>query len=310
MGRRYGQRTRDPDHGSNKAAISFARLVSAQLRDSSLKTTFLPKLEVEKGHWPKELQDLLEKELSGLDLPCTSSAVAVPAQDAPSVQQTTSKPQEQPIANKPLIQTAQGSGTELPECLLLFRKRIDQTKQDLLIFNALDSLIVNLIAERQSGVRELAAAEQGRQELEAKLQSIRSGYEHEQELANAEVSRLRSEVAKADADIRAAAARHEDERRETTSESDRLRSEIERARLRFAEDKRLLAQQISVNASGRVDEFRKRIGGALSRLAVDLPNKDVEMSSDLGRAVLLLFHQFVDALQEQGIPVTTRNNVQ
>jgi hypothetical protein len=68
-------------------------------------------------------------------------------------------------------------------------------------------------------------------------------------------------------------------------------------------ERRKLSQQIAANASGRIDEYKNRLALALSRLVVDLPNKQDTVTEALGRVVLLQFHQFLDALRQEGIDV-------
>jgi hypothetical protein len=68
-------------------------------------------------------------------------------------------------------------------------------------------------------------------------------------------------------------------------------------------ERRRLAQQISANASGRLEEYKNRLGYSLSRLVKDLPSKHAEVSHELGQILLLQFHQFLDALRQDGIAV-------
>lgn len=64
-----------------------------------------------------------------------------------------------------------------------------------------------------------------------------------------------------------------------------------------------LSQQISANANGRIDEFKNQLALTLSQQMIDLPDRDVEMSAELGRVLLLQFHQLIHLLEDLGINV-------
>jgi FtsZ-binding cell division protein ZapB len=134
----------------------------------------------------------------------------------------------------------------------------------------------------------------------------------EQQLADsvATVAGLKSEVERTRERERSVTTQLANERDNATSEALRVKSEIVQMSSAWDTERGLLAKQIAANAAGRVDEFRKRLGSRLSRIAHDLPQKDTVMSLELGSAILLLFHQFVEALQEQDVPLTTGKNIQ
>ena len=64
-----------------------------------------------------------------------------------------------------------------------------------------------------------------------------------------------------------------------------------------------LTQQITANASGRVEEFKNNLALVLSRLIRDLPARDAHLTADVGNIVFLQFHQFLDALDGQGVKI-------
>lgn len=82
--------------------------------------------------------------------------------------------------------------------------------------------------------------------------------------------------------------------RELTAALETLRTDTDTERKR-------LGQQIAANATGRIEEFKNRLGLNLSRLVVDLPDAGMPVSSELGKVLLLQFHQFLDALGQEGI---------
>lgn len=71
-------------------------------------------------------------------------------------------------------------------------------------------------------------------------------------------------------------------------------------------ERKHLGQQISANASGRITEFKNKLGLSLSRLVVDLPSKETQVSVELGKVLLLQFHQFLDALRQEGIETLSK----
>ncbi len=71
-------------------------------------------------------------------------------------------------------------------------------------------------------------------------------------------------------------------------------------------ERKRLGQQISANASGRITEFKNRLGLSLSRLVVDLPSKEAQVNVELGKVLLLQFHQFLDALRQEGIETLSK----
>jgi len=100
----------------------------------------------------------------------------------------------------------------------------------------------------------------------------------------------------------------EDERDRAKEESTRAiqrASELATALVQMKADSesecKRLAQQISANATGRIEEFKKKLGLTLSRLVVDLPGRGIPVTAELGKVLLLQFHQFLDALRQEGI---------
>jgi hypothetical protein len=80
-----------------------------------------------------------------------------------------------------------------------------------------------------------------------------------------------------------------------------LAAALEQLKVDAETERKRLGQQISANASGRIVEFKNRLGLNLSRLVVDLPSKEAQVSAELGKVLLLQFHQFLDALRQDGI---------
>ena len=111
-------------------------------------------------------------------------------------------------------------------------------------------------------------------------------------------------------DIRSAldAANRERDLSREEARREKARAEGLEAKLtQFAQDtedeRRRLGQQISANASGRIEEFKNRLGSSLSRLVKDLPAARTDVSPELGKVLLLQFHQFLEALRQEGVSV-------
>lgn len=66
-------------------------------------------------------------------------------------------------------------------------------------------------------------------------------------------------------------------------------------------ERQRLTQQITANASGRVEEFKNNLALVLSRLIRDLPARDTQLTADVGNIVFLQFHQFLDVMDGQGV---------
>jgi hypothetical protein len=109
--------------------------------------------------------------------------------------------------------------------------------------------------------------------------------------------------------------------RETTEANRRLENQLKEQAFKTSEmakaldeskaegeaERKRLSQQISANATGRIDEFKTRLGIVLARLVVDLPQRDVVVSAELGKVLLLQFHQFLEALRSEGIETRPRS---
>jgi hypothetical protein len=131
----------------------------------------------------------------------------------------------------------------------------------------------------------------------AKLVEAAERVEVQREAANRELQRVREA-------LRVAECECEKARMDCTRESTRaaeLATALDKEKLDAENERRRLAQQISANASGRIAEFKNRLGMNLSRLVVDLPGKETPVTAEVGKILLLQFHQFLDALRQEGI---------
>jgi hypothetical protein len=134
-------------------------------------------------------------------------------------------------------------------------------------------------------------------ECVAKLVGAAEQVEAQREAANRELQRVQDL-------LRIAESERERSRmdcsRETKRASD-LAAALDQEKLHAENERKRLAQQISANASGRIEEFKNRLGLTLSRLVIDLPGKETPVTAEVGKILLLQFHQFLDALRQEGI---------
>jgi hypothetical protein len=316
-----------------KLAKAFVRFALAQDQENIHAHKFLIELQDETNQWPAHLQELFDNEIPELRErmmrsvtisvnertkgEATSESAAPPVSlDAQPLgvaiaqSQRATEKQVNTEIHTPASQVVPGPSTPQIDCLELLSRLTNNAKSDLSVLGMMHDLVKTLIDEKNSLSNELEMARQRLQAAEIKNQATVLKFEQQSADSNARVAELKAEVERSYERARSVTAQLTKERDESIDEVSRLRAEIAQTKSAWEGERGLLAQQIGANAAGRVDEFRKRLGGSLSRLAHDLPQKDEAMSSDLGSAVLLLFHQFVEALQEQGIPLTTGRNTQ
>lgn len=321
---------RSPLMARAKLAIAFVRFSFANKQNSNAATHFLADLEAERRNWPTDLQSMLDKELRRESEKTTPTGAASEfTRTAPAhsniertIEEQTTYGQDETVPNagyrqlaSTALQTAESQSPPVQsdadsQHVGLLSRLTDNANNDLRSFAALGQIIRNLFNRKESLNEELQLA---RTRLEAKEGELRSTLAEQQQraLQNDEmVNQLKSDLHQLQDRLQLTLRQLTEAQAEATREATRFRTEIGQTTAAWENERGLLAQQIGANAAGRVDEFRRRLGGVLSRLAQDLPHKDTAMSPELGTAVLLLFHQFVDALQEQGIPVTIRKNGQ
>jgi len=138
--------------------------------------------------------------------------------------------------------------------------------------------LANLLTEEERLKKEL---ERGLQETQLRESSLQ-----------VRVKQMSEELEDAVTKLKAASTRIEE--LERASKSTKESMEIERQRL---------TQQISANASGRVEEFKNNLALVLSRLIRDLPARDSHLTADVGNIVFLQFHQFLDVMDGQGVKI-------
>jgi hypothetical protein len=312
-----------------RLARAFVRFSSAEHQENIHTRTFLIDLQDEKSRWPAQLQELFvtdnpelrpmvtravneEKDAetsSNRPVFLVASDAQPPERAAPNATDASEEQVETEIHSVANEVAVRASAPEMNSLDLLDRLA-DSAKSDLSTLSRVQGIVRTLISESNSlrgeldrTKQSLYATERGNREKVLELEQQCAAFE-------VVVAELKSEAQASQERVRSAITELTKERNEAIYEVSRIRAEIAQTKSTWDAERALLAHQISVNAAGRVEEFRKRLGGALSRLARDLPQKDEVMSPELGSAVLLLFHQFVGALQEQGIPLTTERNLQ
>ena len=154
-------------------------------------------------------------------------------------------------------------------------------------------------------------------DMESCISTLTGGFELLRSLQSAIKSRF-DYISQSERELEAAREKLlalETELRRIADDRDAIRRDLQRANERVSEltstierlvsdadaERRRLGQQIAANAAGRIEEFKNRLGLTLSRLIVDLPEADSLVSSELGKILLLQFHQFLDALGQEGV---------
>ena len=110
-----------------------------------------------------------------------------------------------------------------------------------------------------------------------------------------------SELAKRVSELSSSRTALEDQRSRAMEQVKQLEQALENALREKKVEHEKLTQQITANAQGRVSEFKNQVALTLARYLVDLPSKETPVSPELGRVLLLQFHQLVDVLTELGI---------
>jgi hypothetical protein len=110
-----------------------------------------------------------------------------------------------------------------------------------------------------------------------------------------------SELAKKVSELWSSRAALEGQLSTATERVKQLEQAVESALREKKVEHEKLTQQITANAQGRVSEFKNQVALTLARHLVDLPSKETPVSPELGRVLLLQFHQLVDVLTELGI---------
>jgi hypothetical protein len=128
---------------------------------------------------------------------------------------------------------------------------------------------------------------------------LRSTLEQELEAAKQQIIQLRSSVTAVMAERDSTRSEASDHR----SRCEQLAETLAQATKHAEDERQRLGQQISLNAAGRIEEYKTRLALSLTRLVRDLPARNAPVSEELGRILLLQFHQFLDALRVEGIDV-------
>lgn len=277
-----------PSMSRANLAVGIARHVITHPFLTKKQSRLLEDAERESLAWPKELKDMWEREY-----PATSDRHSVPPSTAKAIEQVgsgddlPSHPTEVssiPTASPhPITPSIPQEQQQISESLRPRR----QTPQS----NALDSLNDAIARE----VEKLAMLNGLKTSFESLAQDLARVTASEAEQAE-ELKRVRDSanyVALEMDQIRKESAR------QRTSFSAQIAAQAEQA----DRDKSLLSQQVTTNAEGRIEEYRNRLGSSLTKLIIDLPSKDAPMSCELGEAVLLLFHQFIEAIQNADVPI-------
>lgn len=280
--------TNIPSISRAKLAVGIARHITTHPFLRHKQSRLLEDAERESIAWSKELKEMWEKEHSA-----ASSKGSVPPL-APTTAGRIGSEEDQPTH----LPESNSSHTATEQ---LTTPRGAQHQQQ-----TPDTLAPNEPISHGNALASLDHAIAREVEKLAMLNGIRTSFE----TLTTELARVTASEGEKAVELKRArdAANH------SALEAEQIKKEIERQRSSFTvqiasleeqadRDKSLLSQQVRTNAEGRIEEYRNRLGSSLTKLIIDLPSKDAPMSSELGEAVLLLFHQFIEAIQNADVPI-------
>lgn len=90
---------------------------------------------------------------------------------------------------------------------------------------------------------------------------------------------------------------------EQTEYSAELSARLKASEANGKREREELLAHIQANSAVEVDNFRNRLAGNLRKLIGDLPERSAEISQASGQLLLRQYHQFIDMLEEDGVPV-------
>jgi hypothetical protein len=286
-----------------RAIVAFGRKQDRAPKDSALEHLY-SQIRAESASWPTALRNEFELPGEGTEhgISAQPDALVVPPDGTRRADVTADRPEPVTVAETPgsidassegLARAAASPSSSLgsakagPESLKTIEKPSD-------LASGLNARIAGLPAELSllHGIK----AELRRYAEEKQTHELR---QQELEEIKREVTELRSALSAA---IHERDSGREDLLRERARAQD-LAAKLSQLAENAETERRRLAQQISANASGTLEEYKNRLGYSLSRLVRDLPAKHAEVSPELGKILLLQFHQFLDALRQDGIAV-------
>jgi hypothetical protein len=244
------------------------------LRDHDVQTAneLETRLANEMKQWPVQLQEQFQRQLALLDP--KSEAQNVPEEHTPI---QSPEPSRNRPAETPLVQEGAGEVTRWSRLQVELDHRIAGLSKETELLRQFAILLTTLWEQD-----ELLRAE-------LELTKERASQSTERESKAFDTNRILKE-----------------ELERQTAKASELTRILQNTRDEAEAEKKRLSQQISANAAGRVDEFKTRLGLLLTRLIVDLPQKDVPVSAELGKVLLLQFHQFLEELRHEGIDARPR----
>lgn len=302
-----------------KLAQAFTKYLTSRDLWNSYSGDFRADLGFERETWPMHVREAFDgsvsQSINGVSMPGRdsegASTVSIVPADASTFSskhreeqsKSVTSPPGPPQGNRSVPRATDTPRSHGAECAKWMDSLFENAQSDLATLTKLRTML-NLLAEGNESLEEkLRKAQNDHRDREREMQVALSEHLNRavqlesrfvDEKTAFEREKLRLEARTKDA---------ENQQLETIANLSHVQRELKRVEQERELEKERLNQQISATALARVDEFRRRLAGSLNRLAQDLPAKDALVSSDLGTAVLLLFHQFIEVLQEERVPV-------
>lgn len=200
------------------------------------------------------------------------SIISVQTQSTPTPVETTAAKSDDNADNKPRTADVRS----------WLSQQIRNTKQEL------DALL-----EFEQRLQDISSLET----LEQRLNTAERELQHKSELLAVEIARA--------TELSDKLQHVEDEKRHLESELAKRTADLTIAR----EENSSLGAQITAHSNTAVAEFKNRLGGTLSKLIMDLPERATDMDVERSRFLLRQYHQFIDMLESNGIAVRAKRGV-
>ena len=233
------------------------------LTHSSEGRDLLSTVAIETKRWPHELREQFERWLKNVHSDLLTQFFS------PSLLEQRSSTQKIEDFQSDIAKAAQGSQEQSPTVEQYLEQRVRSLSAELEVLSKVRSSL-----------------EESKNELQHKVEVWKT---RELEL-NRSIGELQSTCVSLS-----------DELSGTKRQIEQLRQDLLSVQNQKELEREKLTQQINANAQGRVSEFQNQVALMLARHMVDLPSKETLVSQELGRVLLLQFHQLIDVLKELGI---------
>ena len=247
----------------SSAIVTF--VAGHDLTHSSEGGDLLSKVAIETERWPRELREQFERWLKNVHPDLLTQFFS------PSLLAHRSSTQKIEDSQSDTVKATQGSQEQPPTVEQYLEQRVRSLSAELEVLSKVRSSL-----------------EDSKNELQHKMEGWKT---------------RESELNRSIVELQSTCASLRDELSGTRRQIEQLRQDLQSVQNEKELEREKLTQQINANAQGRVSEFQNQVALMLARHMVDLPSKETLVSPELGRVLLLQFHQLIDVLRELGIKI-------